>query len=885
MLRIAIRSLISHKLRSLLISGAIVMGISFVAGTLILTDSIRAGFNELFEASYSQTDFIIETTADSQNNQAADCPTGSDNTNDCFLSADGQPVVLDDQLVDQLSQLAGVKTVEPSIQASVLALTADNQPLWSNPFGGFGFGFSWPEQIDNSALSLADDGLSRPPQAASEVVIDLTTADKHGLKVGDTIKLEATHFQRPAEAMTIVGFASYGRGAGLTSFVSLQLAEAKRFFDLTAGYTDLNLQADEHTDLADLAVRLDQALPGGFRVSSVSDRADEQIADIGQGLDFVASFLLVFAGISIFVGIFVVQNTFKIILSQRTRELGLLRLIGASRRQLRQLVLYEAIFIGLIGSVLGLVVGAGLATLSQLALKASSLPVPDGGLVISSTTVLVSLIVGVLVALVSAVLPARRAGRTSPLQAISDFGADQTAKATLVRSMLGGLVTGLGVASLAYGLTGASGQSAVSSTGLGAGLIFIGVAVLSPVFIKQLAYLIVAPLKLLKSVTVRLAYDNICRQPRQAAASASTIMIGVALVVLVTVLASTFKQVVIEQTEVVYPADLTVSSRGFGPQASTDDKLTEGIVPIQVASELKQQPQLQDVTAVSYSYRAAKLAAQQQAISLAGVDPSAFAQVISLGLSDQALANLAAGQIVVKDTVAESHDWQPGDSIVLDYGAKTQVEVYQLGGVFDQAFDTDYIVSHERYREHIDDQVVTYIAINAAAGVDLAAAKQAVATTIGDYSALVVLDKAELQAQAITFIDTSLSVLQGLLGLSLLVAISGIINNLILAISERTREIGLLRAVGLSQRQLRQMIRLESIIIAFYGAFLGSLLGLGFGWAILKSLAGLGLVGFSIPWLTIIIYLALAILVGVLAALWPASRASRLDIIKAIAHQ
>ena len=896
MLRIALRSLLGYKLRTLLVSLAIVLGVGFVAGTLILTDGIRSGFNNLYDEAYSQVDLIVKhddffnphldgfesCLAEAESQATADV---------CYERADDNPIEasnlsIDEALAETIRAVAGIAIVEPVVEGRILLLDTSGESLWSNPFGGLGRAFAWPTQPGISPLALVADTGSRAPQARGEVVIDEATAEKHNLKVGDQVKLESARFNKAAEEATIVGLATYGSDRSqLTTFAALSLAEAQRLFGLGRTYSELNIQLAGNTDPELTKTHITQVLPDSLLVISAEEQADQELASANLGLDFLTGFLLTFAGIAIFVAVFVIQNTFRIILGQRTRELALLRILGANKRQIIKVVLIEALFVGVLGALLGLVVGIGLAQLTQTLLSSSDLPVSGAGPVVSLKTVIISFLVGSVVATTSAIMPAIRASRVAPLEALSEIDTPPTTKSLFMRTIVGAVICCLGGACLAYGLTGAAGTSALVFTGFGATLMFIGVAILAPILCRLVAYLVARPLALIWRMPAKLAHGNIRRQPRQVAAAASTLMIGVSLIVLVTVLASSLRAAINKSIAETFPADLIVYSQDINilPNDEIEEGPTEGTIPPTILKELQVLPELQDVTAVRYSLMDVSLAPSGRQINLAGVDADSFDQVLKLKFSNRAVANLAEGQLLVREKTTQDEGWQIGDNISLDYHS-TGVRTYRLGGTFSEAFDTNFILSSEAYLKQIDDDVITYIAMNAVDGVTTAEAKDRVAQTVEDYSSLAVFDQSDLIGEAGRLINSTLSVFRGLLGLSLVIAVFGIINTLFLAVVERTRELGLLRAVGMTRRQLRRMIRIEAVIIALFGSCLGTAMGVLFGWAIIRSLASEGITTFVLPVPEIAVYLALAILAGVLAAVWPAFKASRLDILKAIAH-
>jgi putative ABC transport system permease protein len=530
-------------------------------------------------------------------------------------------------------------------------------------------------------------------------------------------------------------------------------------------------------------------------------------------------------------------------------------------------VMAEALVVGLVASAVGLGAGLLIAIGLQAMLKAFGIDLPSTSTQLLPRTIVVSLVVGTLVTFVASVIPARRAARVSPMQALRD-AASEGGESLRRRAVGGVVVTGLGVAALLYGLFGASSTGAASLVGLGALLTFVGVAVLSPLVAKPLAGALGAPLRAL-GISGRLGRENAMRSPRRTASTAAALMIGIGLVSFVAVFAASLRSSFSAALDETLKADFILTTGSFTPFSP------------QVAQDLASDP---DLAAVS-TFRQGQVRIAGKTDFVAGIDPATIEQVATLGVTKGSVGSLEQADILVYDEVADTNGWGVGDEISVEF-ARTGVQHLTVGGLYsDNRFLGNYAVSLQTYEANFTEQLDQMVFVKAAEGVPIARARAAVEDAVAAYPNVQVNDQAEFKDQQAGFIDQLLALVSALLGLAILIALFGIVNTLGLSIFERTRELGLLRAVGMSRRQVRSMIRWESVIIAVLGAVLGVAIGVLFGWAMQQALASQGITKLTIPPVQLLVYVVLAGLAGVLAAVLPARRAARLNVLDAISYE
>jgi putative ABC transport system permease protein len=606
-------------------------------------------------------------------------------------------------------------------------------------------------------------------------------------------------------------------------------------------------------------------LPGGYQAVTGASAAQEQTAQVNQGLGFLRTALLVFAFVSLFVGAFIIFNTFNIVVTQRTRELALLRALGATRRQVTRSVLLESAMVGLVASGIGVIAGLGLAVVLKGLLSALGLKLPATSLVLEPRTVIVSLVVGTGITVAAAISPARRASRVAPVEALRESVAPSSSLRR--RVIVGSIVIAIGIVALAAGLFGSL-TNAAAIVGLGAMFTFIGVAVLSPLVARPLASVIGKPFR--GKVSGRLGSENATRNPRRTASTSAALMIGLGLVTFVAVFAASLKASATATLDRVLRADLTLNSTQFSP-----------FTP-KIGQDMAASP---DFAAVS-PLRQIETKVNGTPTFLVGIDPATIGQVANIPMDSGSLAALSQPDtLIVSATEADSKHYALGDEVTMKF-ARTGNQQLRIVGTYEpNQLLNDYAASLATYDANVAQVVDSIVFLKVAPGVPLSQARRVVEQELKDFPGIQANDQEQFKQQELSFIDQLLGLVVGLLILSLVISVFGIVNTLGLSIYERVREIGLLRAVGMSRRQVRRMVRVEAVIIAVLGAILGLAIGMLFGWAMQQALADVGFERFAIPTGQLIGMLIAAALLGVVAAIWPARRAARLNVLDAIAYE
>ncbi len=834
MLRTAWKSFAANRTRMILTALSVVLGVAFVAGSFVFTDTINARFETLFSDVYAGVDATVRSDA-----------TGSTASFDESVLAD----------------VAGVDGV--SVAAGAVSGFAQVIDPTGEPIGGQGpptLGFSWVDEASLNALRI-DPENGRPPTAPGEVAIDVATAEANGFSVGDQIDVQT---RGGVEQFALVGLANFGTednlaGATLTAF---ELTDAQRLFGLEGRLTSIDVLAEPEIAAEELIARVGAVVPSGAEVVTGEQQTLEEIDEVTAGLGFLGNALLAFAGVAIFVGAFVIQNTFRITVAQRVRELALLRAIGATGSQIITMVLAEAATLAVLASAVGVAAGLGISELIAGGMRALGIDLPDGPLTLEPRTILVAMAVGIVVTMVAAVLPARRASMIAPVAALSEGSAPSTPHSLRTRTWLGGALTAAGVATMGIGLLAENGAG-LALVAAGAVGVFLGLSTLAPLVARPVARVISAPFR---GISAKLARENTIRQPRRTASTASALMIGVALVVFVSIFAASIRASVADTVDSAFPADL----------ALTSSNLTVGLSAAAL-EELRSTPEIETISAVSAGHF--EIAAIER--NVAGVDPDTIGAVYDAGPSI-AWHDLGDGMLVHAD-VLDEQGWEVGDVVDVRYHSGESIPTEIAGTISDQTF-AGFIVSAETFRRHIgDDQ----IQIAFAALTDGVALDEGVTAATGALSAFPNIDvntKSDQIAQAEASVDQLVALFSGLLSLALLIALFGIANTLALSIVERTREIGLLRAVGMARRQVRTMIRWEAVTTALFGAVMGVGIGTAIGFGVVSSLADDGLGSLSIPGGQLAAWLVVSAIAGVAASILPARKAARMNVLAAIAH-
>ncbi|CAN5211234.1 ABC transporter permease [soil metagenome] len=847
MWRATIKGLIAHKLRLALTSLAVVLGVAFVAGTFILTDTLNHTFDSLFTQANAGTDVVVRAKA--AFTDTGDGPSGGGSIRERIPEA----------MLASIREVDGVAAADGVIPGFAQLVDEQGEAIQGLP-GAPVLGVGWS---DNEALNPLDVRRGRAPVADGEVAIDAATARENGLSVGDRVQVI---LEGPSEEFTIVGIVGFGvadnlGGATLSAF---EIDTAQRIFNAEDGFDQIAVAAEDGVSPADLRRRIAATLPGDAEAVSGQSVADENAQEIQEALGFFNIALLVFAGVSLFVGAFIIFNTFQIIVAQRTRELALLRALGASRSQVTRLVVAEAFIVGVVSSAVGIALGFLVAVGLQALLKGFGLELPTSDTQFLPRTVLVSVIVGVGTTFVASVFPAVRASRVAPVEAMR-AAAPTTFRFSRARLITGVVVTLIAGGVLMAGLFG-GGSSAASLVGLGAMLTFLGVAVLSPLVAAPIARFIGAPLSRLFATTGKLGRENAMRNPKRTASTAAALMIGLGLVAFVTIFGDSVRVSAAQTLDETLKADFILSTEQFTP-----------FTP-QVAKEVGELP---EVAAVA-DFRYGVFQYRDQTKDLSGVDPSALDQVTQIDVHAGSVEGMRGGGILVFSDEAELYGWQVGDRIAVRF-ARTGDQDLSIAGIYgENRLVGDYLISLEDFEANFTQQLSLVTLAKTAPTATPEEAKVAIEAVLEGFPNVQLNNQAEFKEEQANQINQLLGLVSALLGLAILIAFFGIVNTLALSIFERTREIGLLRAVGMSRRQVRAMIRSESVIIAVLGALLGIAIGLFFGWALVTALADEGISHLAIPGTRLAIYVGIAAVLGILAAVGPARRAAKIDVLSAI---
>jgi putative ABC transport system permease protein len=839
MFRTALRNVLAHKARLLMTMLAVLLGVAFVSGTLVFTDTVSNAMRNSAAKGFDQVDVALRPDHD----------TGSGDRKAA------EPPKLTPALLKKAAAVPGSEEAI-GVVAGYTAVAGQDGELVTEGFQSQG-GNYWGDA--DPRYPLAD---GRAPHGADEVALDERTAREGGYQVGDTVRLSV---DGPVLTPTLTGVFTTDDGAVAAggSLALFDTATAQKLFHRTGEYDEIFVRAAPGTGQDDLRAALEAVVPEGVSTPTGEWLAEDQAERIASQMSSMESGLLVFAGIALFVGTFIISNTFTMLVAQRTRELALLRAVGASRRQITRSVLIEASAVGVIAAAAGLAAGIGVgAGMRALASRVGSV-LPDGPLVIAPTTVAVAFAVGVLVTVGAAWLPGRRAAKIPPVAAMSSVHATATVKSLVLRNTLGALLAGAGAAVVLYATT-MERSDAQAPMGLGAVVLILGVFVLTPLLSRPVVAA-TAPVLRLFGVAGRLARQNAVRNPRRTAATASALMIGLTLVTGMTVAASSLRTSIDKMATAAVEADYVVSmgnGMGLDPEVERELAATDGV---SATSPLRIVPS----------------EVEGETHYLTGVDGAAFDEVMELPLLDGKFT-VGGTEAVIDHQLAEQYGWKPGTRLtaVQEDGAEQE---FTVTGVYEQnqmfrgiVVDAATVAPHQ---EHVSDfQVMVKMADGPSA-----ANEDRLEKALGDNPAIVVQDKQALSEEIGQSFSLVLNLLYGLLAMAVVVAVLGVVNTLAMSVSERTQEIGMLRAVGMVRGGVARMIRLESLVISLFGGVLGVGLGVFFGWAA-GELIGSSMTTYELvlPWDRIALFLLLSALIGVLAALWPARRAARLDVLGAI---
>lgn len=873
MLRVSLKGVWAHKVRLVLTALAIILGVGLISGVYVYTDTIGKAFDGIFADAYSGVDIAIGTESE---------------------FSFGEGTYLDEADFALIDEVPGVEGAYPYLQGiGVTVLDAEGEVLSSGP-GPPTFVASLSDPQGNTYRDTGGFTIDAGayPVGSGQVVLDRGLADQGGFVVGDRITMISDLVGRLD--LELVGVAVFGEGGGLggTKWVFFDLPTAQSVLQRPGKLSGGVVQVTPGTQIDDVIAGIRAALPDHATVISGQDAAEEEAAEIQAALSFFTIFLSVFGWVALFVGSFLIYNTFRIVVSQRTRELALLRALGAGARQIRGIVLLEALTIGLIGAILGVGFGVMLAFGLQLILPAAGIEIPTATLSIKPRTVIVGLAAGTLITFFSALIPARRASKVSVMAALREDAAGPARGGLLRRALVGAVILVLGLGGLFFGLFGdtGSGPSPVVYVGVGVGVIFLAVFVLSPLVAGPVTNLLGSVLERFTGTSGRLARRNAMRSPRRTAATAAAVTISITLVALASTLTGSIRGTIDEVLAENVDADVVVLPAGqFGdPSAAFAPEVAERMEGIDLVA---------DITRIWIEWGLLTVETPTRTLTdeilITGAEPNLADFIPPDGFRGS--LDPGAGEVVIEAAIADDYDVALGGSLVIEFEQSGELP-FTLVGIAEGpawagivAIPATDLISATGLDQH------SQVYVQAVEGVTPDELKAAVEPLMADYPNVAVQTFEDLQSEAEAQLNGLLNFILALLALAVVIGMLGVTNTMALAVFERTREIGLLRAVGLDRRTTRRMVRAEASIVSVFGALMGIGLGIFFGWALIKALEDLGFAVFVIPWLpssasvagvlgSLLFWLLATGILGILFAVYPAWRAARLKVIEAIAH-
>ena len=860
---IAWKNLKTYPVRIFLTTSSIILGVAVIIASNIFSESNKSAFDNLFSGIYEGVDLVVQPIQE-------DFAQG-------FSGDGGQGPIsfevkkIPDNKIQEITDLPSVKAAWGEVLgfAQFIKIVDGETVLISNGFAPT-FGAAWDTNPYAQQWSLTE---GEPPTNRKEVVMDVLTAENHNFSVGDRVTVLAG--ATPA-SFTIVGiaeFANVGAPGGAT-FALFEFRTAQALLDSKGEVDLINVVIENNFDINNVKNDITNLDSENLNVINAQEAAAEQADSIKQGLDFFNTILNVFAGIAIFVGAFIIQNTFRILLLQRTKELSLLRALGTSKRQIYRLVISESLFMSIIGSGLGIALGIGLAVAVKEGLQYFEFGLPDGPLVLTTEAAVVGLVIGITVTIFSSLLPARKASQVSPMEAIRDSVSTPQRKSLLVRLLFGSLISVVGFGVLfgvLYDFLDVPTLSSLQQVGLGAGVIFIGISVVTPSITKPFVFFFDKIYNLLFGILGKLATENSKRTPRRTASTASALMIGLTLISLANVITTSFKAQAESLISEVILADYQVSAANVFASPG---------IPTGLSDELLQ---LDEVTKLSRT-RATVVGFNDRPLILGAVDETVFDLVKTDDISGDRKDFLGENAIGILKQTAEREELFVGDEVVLTIPEEGE-RTFTVSYIFDWTTQppAEFFVLLENNSFFADESLDTELYFN----VDKKTPEleEKINAIVDEYPGVEIRDEDGLVEEANNQIQLLLNVIYGFLSISIFVALFGITNTLSLSVFERTREIGLMRAIGTYRKQIRRMIFIESSIISIFGAALGTSLGIFFAWSLIQTLADEGFTVFAVSVPQTALWIGISIIAGVIAAILPAIRASRQNILEAISYE
>lgn len=832
--------------RSVFIGLAITLGVAFVSGSFVLADSLKSTFDDLFSRLNEGVDLEVRSSL-------------------AFDEGNGQRDPIPAELLEAVAAVPGVNRVEAVLNRYAQLLDRDGKPVTTQgaPTGGV----AWSGEDGLFGVTLK---AGRAPNGPTETAIDRATADRVGFEVGDEVTIVFDSGQR---TFTIVGLIGLGDadGFGGATIAAFDPETAQDVLSSNGTFDAIDVEVVEGEDPAAVAQRIEQILPPRTEVVTGQQVAEEAADQVNQFVSVFGNGLLIFAFVTAFVAGFIINTVFGITITQRLRELALLRAVGATGGQVQRMIFVEGVALSLTATVIGILGGLAVARALIAVFDAAGAGFPPAELVMQPRTVVVALAVGVGITVVSVVLPARRASRIPPVAAMQPELGFPALSANR-RLIGGGITTLVGATLFVVGLAARPGGTVglIALVGGGALAVFIGIANLSSVLARPVAQTLGWPIAQVFKVPGHLARENASRVPRRTARTASALMIGVSLVSAAAVFAMSLRDTFGRILDRAVTADYVVTDESF-----------QGLPPA-IAEALAELPELAAVSPV----RGIAAQVESDTKSFGAIDPTGFSELADIGLRAGSYAELADGGIFVHRDPASDLDLAVGDDLVVTF-QNGVVETLRVAGIYDDAsLVGNWLISIDTL-----EQVSTvpprdfFVVAKLADGVDPAEGRAAMAAALEPFPQAELRSNAEFRAEQEGQINQLLAVITALLGMAIVIAVVGIAITLALSVLERTREIGLMRAVGMSRRQLRRMVRWESVIVSVFGAVVGIVVGLLFGVALSLAVPDTVIDGITFPTSIVVIVLVGAVLAGVLAAWWPARRAARMNVLEAIATE
>ncbi|HEY3140981.1 MAG TPA: FtsX-like permease family protein [Acidimicrobiales bacterium] len=840
MRKVALRGLLAHKGRMLATLLAVALGVAFIAGVLILTDTMNESFDDLFATAYENTDAVVR----------------SGQTIDTGLEGGGeQRGDIDATLLPTVQAVGTVEAAQGEVFGTVQILDSKGDPVGSQGFGPPTFGGSWSDVEALSSWRLRE---GKAPSAANEIVVDAAVAKEQDYSVGDTIQVQT---KTGVGDYTLVGVAGFGtaESAGGATNVLFTTDQAQKVVGQPGKFSSISVKAENGVSQSEVVDDLKSAMTDDdVQVISGKKITEESQSDLKKQLSGFTIFLTAFAVIAVIVGAFVIYNSFSIVIAQRTREMALLRAIGASRRQVRRSVLIEAVATGLLGSLCGFLLGLGIAA------ALVGLMGIEGSLAVNPQALVIALLVGLLVTLFASLMPAWRASRVPPVAAMREVEIDTSGRSKprfiigLVVLASGGLLAVMG-----------AGQADLALVGYGLALVLAGLIVSGPGLAGPVSAVVGWPLDKLRGITGSLARENAGRNPKRSAVTAYALMVGIGVMSLVLVLNASIRASIDKVLDDTFAVDFIIQADSTG---------TLGMPP-EVATTVAALPEVQSAVPV----RQAPVKIDDKATLIIGTSSDAF-EMFGLKMVEGSEA-LGEGQIVVLDKVAKKHDLAVGSSLDAEF-LNTGTTRLTVAGIYKERTQGtglgDYVIGSDQFAQAVPGSTDSTVLIKLVDGESVDKVKPILEKAVKPFGTPKVQDMDDFKNQIGGQLDMVVNMIGVLMVLAFIIAMVGIANTIALSVFERTREMGLLRAVGMSRRQLRATIRWEAVIVALFGAALGLVLGLLGGWGLVSALRDEGFNVFRVPVTTLVILALIAGVLGLLAAMWPAWRAGRLKVLDAI---